>query len=50
MGLEAGYKFWFGGELSRTPNSYEADSSLAYAGHRNTCYIPHTDGDNAPAS
>ena len=48
MGLEAGYKFWFGGELSRTPNSYEADSSLAYAGRRGVCRISHTDWGNAP--
>ena len=37
-----------GGSLP--PIGYEVDSSLAYAGRRNTCYISHTDGDNAPAS
>ena len=32
------------------PIGYEVDSSLAYAGRQSTCYISHTDGDNAPAS
>ena len=35
---------------SLAPDSYEADGLQAYPGRRNTCYISHTDGDNAPAS
>ena len=47
--LRFSFKFWFASG-SLPPIGYEVDSSLAYAGRRNTCYISHTDGDNAPAS